>query len=207
MSRSSLLHLFDFDRYPPSIERLPAALTTNSITKYPTFRYKGGDASAGGWAPWGYGSKLTLRDTLTTYNQGSPLLGPLDDSVMFNGDGYFISTTNIGNITTEDFVVEILMDFSSGTYYSFGNYTSGSAGAAFVMGGPRTGNIMNYRISWQTDYCIGYQNEVPMQDDSSCPMPTLSLSQIDIGASYTAGYEANCLISNLKIFGTPTLKK
>jgi hypothetical protein len=108
-----LLHLFDFDRFPPSVERLPAALTINGITVLPTFRYKGGDANAVNWPAWGYGETLTLQaGTAPTLNNGSPLLGQMDDSVKFNGGGNYRATGTTGQITTEDFVVEAMFTWA-----------------------------------------------------------------------------------------------
>lgn len=100
-------------RQTPSIGNLSAALTINGITVYPTLRYKGGDATSTIWTPWGYGETLTLQaGTAPTYNNGSPLLGSVDDSVKFNGvaDGYYVAKNNsFGDITTEDFVVELVV--------------------------------------------------------------------------------------------------
>lgn len=117
-----LLSLFDFDRFPPSVERLPAALTINGTTKYPTLRYKG-DAGAT-WSPYGYGETLTQVGTGTapSYNQGSPLLGSVDDSIKFNGSGgaspsgrsYKSSETSVGNVAADDFVVELIMRMPTG---------------------------------------------------------------------------------------------
>lgn len=105
-------HAFDFDKYPPSIANLPPALTINGTTVYPAFRYKGGDAGPSTWNPWGYGQPLTLQaGTAPTYNNGSPLLGNLDDSVLFNGGGYYrddSGTVTLGDVTTEDIVWEII---------------------------------------------------------------------------------------------------
>jgi hypothetical protein len=101
----------DFNRFPPSVENLPAALTINGQTVYPTLRYRGKDAGPVSWAPWGYGELLTLQaGTAPDYNQGSPLLGSLDDSVKFNGGGYYQAGNNsFADITTEDFVIELIL--------------------------------------------------------------------------------------------------
>ena len=100
----------DTDNYPPSIANLPAALTINGITVMPTLRYNVGDANGTNWAPWGYGETLTLQaGTAPTYNNGSPLLGSVDDSVKFNAGGYYQAGNNtFADITTEDFVVEVI---------------------------------------------------------------------------------------------------
>lgn len=113
--KSPLFNVFKYGDYPPSIANLSPALTINGTTVYPTLRYKGGDATATTWAPWGYGETLTLQSgTAPSYNQGSPLLGSLDDSVKFNGGGYYTGGTSIGTITTHHFAIEIIIEVSGG---------------------------------------------------------------------------------------------
>jgi hypothetical protein len=89
---------------------LPSALTINSVSPSPTLRYKGGDASAGGLVPWGFGPTLALQaGTAPTYNAGSPLLGTVDDSVLLNGGGYFLcADTTSGNVSTNDLVPHVI---------------------------------------------------------------------------------------------------
>lgn len=108
-----LLNLFDYDRFPPSVKNLPAGLTINNQTVYPTFRYIGRDATSSVWKPYGYGQVLTLQaGTAPTYNNGSPLLGDVDDSVLLNGGGYYLANDTVfANITTEDLVVEFVGRF------------------------------------------------------------------------------------------------
>ena len=93
-----------------SVANLPSALTINGVSPQPSVRYKGGDASAGGLVPWVYGPTLALQaGTAPTYNTGSPLLGALDDSVLFNGGGYFLcADTTSGNVGTNDLVPHII---------------------------------------------------------------------------------------------------
>ena len=83
------LNLFDFDRYPPSVDNLSAGLTINGSTVYPQFRYNAKHAGSLIWKPGGYGEELSLQGagTAPSYNQGSPLMGKNDDSVKFNGTG------------------------------------------------------------------------------------------------------------------------
>ena len=92
------------------VARLDAPLTINSTTVYPTFRYTagGGMVTTALWNPWGYGEALAITGAgdLPTPNSGSPLMGPLDDSVLFNAAQYYkASGTSFANITTEDFVI------------------------------------------------------------------------------------------------------
>jgi hypothetical protein len=102
--------ILDLQNYPPSVANLPPGLYINGQTVYPTFRYNGRDATATTWPAWGYGETLTLQaGTAPTYNNGSPLLGSVDDSVKFNAGGYYKADNNaLGDITTEDFVDEMV---------------------------------------------------------------------------------------------------
>lgn len=91
------------------VDNLNPALRINGTIVYPTFRYKGGDASASGWAPWGYGSSLSLAGSgsAPTYNDGSPCLGSNDDSVLFNTTKYFQAPDNtLWTPGTNDIVFE-----------------------------------------------------------------------------------------------------
>jgi hypothetical protein len=101
------------------VHRLPAALTINGATVYPTLRYKGGDATATQWPAWGYGETLAVAGTGTapTLNAGSPLYGPSDDSVRGNGASgggttgrTYNGTTGLGAVGTNDFVIEYIGD-------------------------------------------------------------------------------------------------
>ena len=93
------------------IHLLDPTITINSITVAPSLLYFGGDATASNWAPrGGYGETLAIQaGTAPTLNQGSPLLGPYDDSVLFNTGGYYrASNTATGDIATEDIVFELV---------------------------------------------------------------------------------------------------
>lgn len=92
------------------IANLEASLTINSSTETPVFRYKGGDASESGLDAWTYGSNLSFvnNGNNADYNNGSPLMGTNDDSVRFNKGDYFEGSASDGDITTEDFVIEMV---------------------------------------------------------------------------------------------------
>lgn len=95
------------------VGRLPAVLTINGITEYPVLRYTagGGMVDAAAWNPWGYGEALPVvaAGVAPTLRAGSPGLGALDDSVLFNASDYFQAAGNaFADITTEDFVVEVV---------------------------------------------------------------------------------------------------
>lgn len=109
-----------------SVGLLNPALTINGITAYPVFRYNGGDANSSNWSPWKYGESLALQaGTAPTYNAGSPLLGLKDDSVEFNAGGYYRAGNNtFADLTTEDFVIEIVYKHKSGNQYIFGKGTN-----------------------------------------------------------------------------------
>lgn len=97
------------------VGNLDPNLTINGITETPVFRYKGGDATATNWPAWTYGETLTkVGGTAPTLNTGSPLMGDNDDSVQFNNGGSYRADNNsFADITTEDFVIEMVVDSSS----------------------------------------------------------------------------------------------
>jgi hypothetical protein len=104
-----------FDKIRPGVDQLDASLTINGTTVTPTFRYKGGDADTTDWNYWGYGEDLTYNagGGAVSVNQGSPLLGANDDSVLFDGNAYYNASGNsLADITTEDIVLEFV--FNSG---------------------------------------------------------------------------------------------
>lgn len=99
----------DTDSILPSIDNLPAAITINGTTVYPTARYKGKDATVSSWPAWGYGETLTIAGSGAdpTPNNGSPLLGTNDDSVLFNQAKYYQGPDNdYLNFGTKDFIIE-----------------------------------------------------------------------------------------------------
>lgn len=124
------------------VAKLDHNLTINGVTKTPTFRYKGGDAavSGGTWSPWGYGVDLIESKgagAAATLNVGSPLLGLLDDSVRsnaVNGSRWQASDVSTNAISTEDFVIELVIQF--GSTPGVANYFFGArepSGAGWVV--------------------------------------------------------------------------
>ena len=88
-------------------------MTINGITVAPDFIYNagGGLVESDVWMPYKYGEHLNRVAVATppTLNAGSPYLGRLDDSVLFNGSDYYQADNNtFADITTEDFVVEFI---------------------------------------------------------------------------------------------------
>lgn len=99
---------------PSGIDNLNPNLKINGTTVTPTFRYKGGDADGTDWDAWTYGQTLTLQaGTAPTYNNGAPGLGINDDSVLFNGGGYYKTTGTDMDITTGDYVLECVYKIGS----------------------------------------------------------------------------------------------
>jgi hypothetical protein len=117
--------LFDKDT-KNGVLNLDPTLTINSISVTPTLLYYGGDANGTNWAPRTYGETLTLQaGTAPSYNQGSPLVGPYDDSVKFNNGGYYLGSAGFSDITTEDFVIELVFKAPpTGLQTITGTYTS-----------------------------------------------------------------------------------
>lgn len=110
------------------VDNLSDTLTINGTTVTPFLRYKGGDANSTNWAKWGYGDTVTLQaGTAPTYNNGSPGVGPNDDSVKFNGGGYY-KKTNYGHITTEDWAFEAIVKITGSAEAFAGDWVSGGAG-------------------------------------------------------------------------------
>jgi hypothetical protein len=93
------------------IAQLDPELTLNGITELPALRYKLGDADATDLAPWGYGSTLpVVSGGGLSFNAGAPGLGADDDSCLFDGTGYYAdSAATVGNIGTDDFVLEMVL--------------------------------------------------------------------------------------------------
>lgn len=113
VGKHKTLELFPNDGTINGVDRLDTDLTLNGTTVSPSIRYKGGDAvdtagAGNGWPAWGYGGDLTIVGVGSpTLNAGSPCLGTNDDSI--KGDGtrnYAAQAVSVGEITTEDFVVE-----------------------------------------------------------------------------------------------------
>lgn len=103
------------------VDNLDPSLTINSQTVTPSFRYKGGDATGTTWDEWDSGEQLTLQvGTAPTLNEGSPLLGSNDDSVLFNGGGYYQTAgSSNGQIATGDFVLEAIVKAETSALLTF----------------------------------------------------------------------------------------
>ena len=115
-----------FDGQLNGVNNLNASLTINGVTVNPMLRYKGGDATSTTWPAWGYGPNLNIFGTYGTHldptlNQGSPLVGASDDSVLFNnGKCYQAPDSTTGQIDTEDFAIEYVFKFGAATLRHLG---------------------------------------------------------------------------------------
>ncbi len=137
----------------PGIHNLSAALTINSQTVFPMFRYKGQDASASGWPAWGYGADLdyVTPNAGTQFRFGSPFQGPDDDSVKFAGvgsQGFFrCPDTSVGVIgANEDWWIEALIRAHGGAAVSGGIVSKFGSGARWLWS-INTNNTLSFTVS------------------------------------------------------------
>ena len=113
------------------IHNLSWCLDINGQKVFPDFVYLGKDATLQNWTPYIYGETLDIigSGSEPDINNGSPLLGPLDDSVKFNAGKYHkASNGDLGNIVYEDFIYEMLFkytDVSANAYYLHSIDTAG----------------------------------------------------------------------------------
>lgn len=111
-----------FELFDPSflngLARLNPSLTINSITVTPDFVYEGKNASAASWTASTYGNTLSATENGTdlTTDLDTPFMNTTDEAVKFNGGDYMQdAATSLGNMTTEDFVMEMVFRFSGAT--------------------------------------------------------------------------------------------
>jgi len=101
------------------VHNLDQVLTINGSSQLPILRYSGIDANLTNWTPWNYGETLTLQaGTAPTLDQDTTWTGrgTKNQSVLFNGGGYYKdSGTSLGNLGTDDFVIELIYKSNSGT--------------------------------------------------------------------------------------------
>ncbi len=121
---------------PSGVGNLNPNLTINGTTETPVFRYKGGDADGTDIDPWTYGEALDLQaGAVPTYNDGSPGLGPNDDSVKFNAGGFYRADNNtFADVTTDDMVFEAVFKAVTGVEYMFGKRAATGYAALFSGG-------------------------------------------------------------------------
>jgi hypothetical protein len=147
---SLVFALFGFDDTAqlPSVENLPAAMTINGVTVYPSLRYKGADATSTSWPAWGYGKDLGVQGASGSITAGSPtpLAGDTGGAPLFPGGAsgkYFQEATTSAGITTGDFVIEAVFKASDATEVIAGDWTSDGAGWALYHSAI---NVYNLRI-------------------------------------------------------------
>ncbi len=121
----------------PSIANLDPNITINSLTVRPTFVYKGEDATVTEWPAWEYGSTLPIGGSgdLPLVNQGSPLLGLIDDSVKIDeGKAYITTDDSLYDVTTEDVVFETIVRYGgTGPSYYYAKKENASTGINVVQ--------------------------------------------------------------------------
>jgi len=108
---------FDLDPSSNGVSKLLSSLTINSTSNTPKFLYYGGDATTTQWTASTYGVTLTATAGAgsddVSINQGSPLLGTDDDSVLgcSNCDSMAATDSGVtGDATTGDIVVEVIVE-------------------------------------------------------------------------------------------------
>ena len=131
------------------VGRLPAALTINSITEYPVFRYTagGGMATTAFWDPWGYGETLDIAGAgdLPTPNSGSPLMGPMDNAILGVGAKYYEAAGALfADVTTEDIVLEVVLKMPTVV-------TAQSVLGKYSTTGWKLITLNNYLYLWHSD--------------------------------------------------------
>jgi len=126
-SRSPLFHL-DF---ASGVHNLDTIMDVDGSKVEPTFIYLGGMATANTWLPYKYGDTLSIVRTgdAPTLNDGSPLLGPLDDSVRGNfGKNYQrVGDNDYANLSGDDVWVKVICTYADETTRIF----SKQSGAAW----------------------------------------------------------------------------
>jgi hypothetical protein len=97
------------------VSLLPGPITINGQTVEPLFRHNGARATVSTFPPDGYGSTFPMVENGAAIlpNQGSPLLGELDDSVKgAGGDYYMMASSDTYQVTTEDIFFESMFKYS-----------------------------------------------------------------------------------------------
>jgi len=90
------------------------------------------------WRPYKYGENLDIAGggADPTMAQGSPYLGSLDDSVLFNAADYYQASNNaFADITTEDFVFETVIKWSATATPGIFNKRSGAGYRVYSSAG------------------------------------------------------------------------
>jgi len=124
------------------VRLLNPSLVINGTAVTPAFRVRGGDANGTNWPYWGYGGTApTLQaGTAPSYNQGSVFTGIDDDSVDFNGGGYYKGgDTTTGDVATEDFAFEAVVKVGAASKYFAAKLLNVTTYQGWVVGVPAGG--------------------------------------------------------------------
>lgn len=106
---------------PQGLDELPQELTINGTTVHPTFLYRGEDATASAF-PATIGTDMSLVEggTNITPSQDAAMIEGAGQSVLFGGGDYFyINDSAVYNVTTEDYIIEIVMQANITTHDKF----------------------------------------------------------------------------------------
>jgi hypothetical protein len=120
----------------------------------PDFVFYGGDADGTSWTTNTFPATPVACakqavGVVPTYNDGSPLLGTNDDSVLFNASDYYAAPNNtFGQVTTEDIVFELVFK------------TNALAGAKYLAG-TRVGGV-----GWSLATVAGNDVRILIEDAS-----------------------------------------
>lgn len=117
-----------------SLSNLDSTLCINGTCVAPTIRCEGAGAGASTWTCTGDTLVIAGAGSAPTTDRDTPLLGA-DESVLFNsGKSYQSAGTTVGNVTTEDVVLELVVQMGPNVRAIF-EKLSGSAGWSFYSSG------------------------------------------------------------------------
>lgn len=115
---------------PNGVALLPGPITINGQTVEPLWRYNGLDGTLTVFNSDGYGVNLSITGSGNEVipNQGSPLLGSRDGSILYDGGkSHIAGSVADGDISTEDIVLEIILKFGVTDFrYPFAKWASGN---------------------------------------------------------------------------------
>jgi len=189
------------------VANLSESIEINGTTVSPTFRYYGGNADATSLtAEVGTDLPRVSVGVQPDYNDGSPLLGDDDDSVKFVGSDYYKHATADGQVTTEDFVVEIIFKYTAESKYLVSTYdnTTGymfrTNATALILSLYDSGGNISIYSSALTEGCwyhaLAYVNRDENSTDSS---------HIYINAIVGPGYNCSAINGTLAATGGLTV--
>jgi len=146
-------------RFESGLSNLEDALTINGTTVAPTLKYDGADATASAWpALAGQDMAIAGSGSEPTTDLDTPLLDAAAGSKGNAGKCYQASTNSVGDVTTQDVVLEYVGTFGDKSPSAIGRLmahrslgagwvlylnTSGPGFACFLSDGTNTANILS----------------------------------------------------------------